>query len=252
MYSGGLDAYAVDKLCEPDKKVFVQMGTDESKEESALLAVNGDDVEVVQAEFISQFERDNKVIPYRNTLLTLIGAQYGTEVMLGATQGDGKDTADTTTPWAGTVTAMLQQHVGPHRAQETAPKVSLPVKSYTKAELVDRLVYEKDIPMGDILTETKSCHYGGTDQGCGECFGCVRRFVAFAKNSRNLHSHRGDRLHLDEITTFFQSDIVEYIAENERGIKKKFEGRSTELAEYKEVLETLGLEFKSLSVGDLQ
>lgn len=232
LYSGGLDAFGIDQLFEPDERVFVDVGTEEAEKERSLLMVNGDRHHSVNMEWLSAFEGDDKIIPFRNTFFVLAGACYGDDVLLGATAGDGVDTADTTEEWAQSVQAVLRQyHDGP---EETAPSVELPLSEYTKADIVSRLVKAKGLSLRTIHERTKSCHYGSRTAGCGECVGCVRRFVAFA-----CEIDLSDDLSLDDVEAWFQSDIVEFMLENEEFLFGEFAERGREFSQFKFVLDRL-------------
>lgn len=235
LYSGGLDAFAINQLYDPDTLVFVHPGTEEADKEMEMLLDQGISIEIVNMQFLSEREEEDKVIPYRNTFFALAGGLYGDEVMLGATHGDGIDTADTTTAWASTVEAVLRQHTESWQSQEMSPSVKLPVKSYTKSELVEKLISEEELTLEEIHEQTKSCHYGTIEKGCGECFGCVRRFVAFGANA-HLNA-----LYAEDVNDFFQADIVDYCRRNIDELQDKMSGRGTEYQSFCTYMNHIGV-----------
>lgn len=210
LYSGGLDSYCVNKLYQPDTLVVVDPGTKEAAKERQLINRTVDDCKYVDMSFLAQFEQDDKVIPFRNSFFVLAAAQFDNNVFLGATRGDGI-TPDTTREWAAATETLLNFFGEP----EERYTVSLPVRHMSKAELVaecDRqgVTYEQ------ILEETKTCHYGSVEQGCGDCFDCLVRFVAFAGH---------EFVSLSTLSEYFDGDPWERVVDSPQRVVDDFARR---------------------------
>lgn len=224
LYSGGLDAYCIRQLMDPETLVFCDPGTSEASQELLLVDDTVDEFEYVNLSFLQKFERDDKVIPLRNTFFAMAGALFDDEVLFGATRGDGVDTNDTTRAWASATEAALNSYANPEREYE----VRLPYKQYTKAELVKEVISETDTTYFDILEESKSCHYGTVECGCGECFGCLRRYVALAANN----------MAIDVLLDYFDEDPVESVfKERKEEVATNFYRRGFEYEDYLVALE---------------
>lgn len=211
LYSGGLDCYCLNKLERPDTLVVVDPGTEEAAQERSLIQATVDEYERVNMPFLAEFEEEDKVIPFRNTFFALAGAQYENTVLLGATLGDGI-TPDTTYQWASAVEATLNVFGGPFDSYS----VSLPGRELSKGQLVKSVMDMRNIHYEQILTETRSCHYGDNSKGCGECFDCLARFVSFGWI---------DDVDIEVLFRYFDSDPILLFEANRQKVVDNFARR---------------------------
>lgn len=220
LYSGGLDSYCVRELFHSpsrDTLVVVDPGTEEAALERQLIDETVDDYEYIDMSFLAQFERDDMVIPFRNTFFAFAAAQFDEKVTLASVRGDGPE-PDVTRAWASSTEAALNLFSGP----DTQYMVDLPARHLSKAELV-RLCDERGVEYETILEETKTCHYGSVEQGCGECMGCLVRFVAFACH---------DFVQLSTLSEFFQEDPWEVVLDNPQRAVDEFVARGAMFEEF--------------------
>ena len=91
LYSGGMDSWLIDKIWQPDKKIYINMHTRYSEQEIKKIKALNTDVEIIDFP-LGQWERDDKIIPLRNLYLPMVVCNItGTEdvdICLGATAGD--------------------------------------------------------------------------------------------------------------------------------------------------------------------
>ena len=70
LYSGGMDSWLIDKIWQPDQKIYFNLHTDYSDLEMDRLP---DDVTIMDFPFLKQFEiPHNGVIPLRNLYLFML------------------------------------------------------------------------------------------------------------------------------------------------------------------------------------
>lgn len=185
-YSAGLDCYCLDKLNDYDKYVFFKVGTEESKYEYQLVKdqIPDDQLEIVDFHAVSQFEMEDATVPLRNVMFTFFAANYGNQIHLAETFADRFDVKDSDEVTANLSSALLNHFNAYGQDMNTMPReharydVEFPVSHLTKGELLAKAVSESDETVESILENTKSCHYGNADKGCGVCEGCLRRATA--------------------------------------------------------------------------
>lgn len=188
LYSGGVDSYCAAILTDPDVLLHVPLGGAYGDVETDRLRTPpGMEHRLVIAPLagISRFESPklNFILPARNAFLALMGAQYGSEVMLGsiaANTGSDKDEG-----FADLMT-QLMSHIWSEQplwnpvARPT--RLTLPVRHLTKAQLVAEALRAGATPE-DIRDRTFSC-YSPHDDGtpCGYCAPCGKKWAALAAN----------------------------------------------------------------------
>ena len=185
-YSGGLDCYCLDQLEEYDTYVFFNVGTEESKYELDLVIdhIPEENLEVVDFHAVSQFEMEDATVPLRNVMFTFFAANYGNVIHLGETFADRFDVKDSDEVAANLASTLLNHFNAYGQNMNTMPRdhsrydVEFPVCDLTKGELLQRVVDETDETVESVFENTKSCHYGNAEQGCGKCEGCLRRATA--------------------------------------------------------------------------
>jgi 7-cyano-7-deazaguanine synthase in queuosine biosynthesis len=181
MFSMGLDSFILKQVYQfkNEECLFVRMGTEENRIEESLIdkLYPG----VVKTELpISQFELPNKIIPFRNHFLALLGAQYASSIYFGFTLGD--TTKDKDYVFKAQIEGILNYFAtSPEKVKYGAPyTVNMPYKHLTKTQIVKKYL-DSHFPAIDLLTKSSSCYNGG-DIACGMCRSCLRKFVALYLN----------------------------------------------------------------------
>lgn len=199
LYSGGMDSWLIDKLWHPDVKLYVNLHTKYSKEEMSKLP---DDVKVVELD-MSQWEREDSVLPMRNLILLAIATNYGDEICIGATAGDR--VLDQSVEFASMSEALLTYlYKKQCWTEERKIKVNLSHKNYTKGQLLRKYLQNG----GDIdvaFNETFSCYHPHEGKECWSCEACARKYIAFAINGYSFD---------DDVTAKVRKYITEHILPN--------------------------------------
>ena len=172
MFSTGLDSFILKSIYkfQNEECVFVQMGTKENKIEEELIDAQFPGVQKMMY-LLSGFELPNKIIPFRNQMLTFLGAQLGTEIYFAFTAGD--TTRDKDYVFKAQMEASLNYFAGiPDKTPFPGEpyRVEMPFKGLTKVEIV-RQYLELGHPEEDLLVKSTSC-YSGKEIPCGECRSC--------------------------------------------------------------------------------
>lgn len=176
LYSGGMDSWLIDKIWRPDVKLYINMGTKYSQEEIKRLPK---DV-IVKTLNLSEWEREDKIIPLRNMYLIGIATNYGNEICLGATAGDR--VLDKSPIFADIYEQLLNYlYQEQHWTRQRKIRINLDFKKYTKTELV-RMYKEKGGDMEEAFASSFSCYSPEKGKECWKCKPCFRKFIAFALN----------------------------------------------------------------------
>lgn len=177
LYSGGMDSWLIDKLWEPDVKLYVNIHGDYTMSELSRLP---NDVEIVDCPFLGKFEmHDTKFLPLRNLYFLMIASHYGDRICLGATGGDWGN-KDKTPEFLYMAEHML-------RYLWSDKKVSKDIS------IEDKFVY---IPKSDLIRQyiqsggsietirnsTFSCYTPADDKECFNCYPCFRKFALLYAN----------------------------------------------------------------------
>lgn len=177
LYSGGMDSWLIDKILKPDVKLYVNVNSRYAKAEVEKLPK---DVKVVNLD-LSEWEREDAIIPLRNLYFVMVAANYGDNIVLGATAGDR--VLDKSHAFATKASLMLSYlYQEQHWTNKRDIRVLLPFKDFTKTQLVEEYASQG----GDLLEAWQnsfSC-YNPTENGreCWHCKPCYRKFVAFWMN----------------------------------------------------------------------
>lgn len=188
LYSGGVDSYCVAALLNPDVLLHVNLGGAYGDEETrALTTPVGMEGKLVTIDMpqLSQFElpQHNYILPARNAFLTLLGAQYGSRIFMGAiaaNRGSDKDQE-----FANRITALMtwvwqEQEMWNPTARPTA--LELPVHHLTKRQLVAATIAQTDTTGEQIRDDTFSCYTPIGGKECGNCMPCGKKWAALAAN----------------------------------------------------------------------
>jgi 7-cyano-7-deazaguanine synthase len=177
LYSGGMDSVALDLLWPEHVNVYVDLGTGYSEAEKARLPTGT----VVVPLPLTQWEREDKIIPLRNLMLVCVAAQYGDTVAMAATRGDR--VLDKSQVFAEKTTDLLTYlWQNQHWTEGAVKSVVLPLKELTKAEIVAEVATRCGDAGVEVVARSFSCYTPVGDQECGACKPCYRKWVAFQVN----------------------------------------------------------------------
>ena len=174
LYSGGLDSYIYNYLLKPDICLYVDINSKYTQSEKHnITQINTlSNLKIVQSKDMRYLEQPNAIIKNRNIYLILEACNFGENIYLGSTIGDGSKDKDKT--FFQSISALLT-HTSNKKICVTAPFIK-----YSKSELIKKYI-EKN---GDItkLKNIFSC-YTGEKKQCGKCKACVRNAIAFKLNN---------------------------------------------------------------------
>lgn len=182
LFSGGMDSYILKRLhgFSDEECLFVDMGTKENVREKALLRREFPGIERIGLP-LAQFALPNHIIPFRNTFLICLAAQYAPNIYAAFTAGD--TTRDKDHVFKAQMEGMLNYFIGvPDKSPvgEAVYVLHLPYKTMTKGQMVAEFLRKGFDPM-ELRHRTVSCYEGG-EAGCGECRSCLRKYVALKSN----------------------------------------------------------------------
>ena len=166
LFSSGIDSYIINKLEQPDVLLFIDNKSNYSELEKSYLKKSNHSNLVILEDFInhSSIELDSMIIPARNLYFATIAANYGEEIILGATVGDRSTDKDLLFAH---LSSSLLSHIYSlsHWSEKGQVRVNLKYKSWTKQELVKEFVkrnFEKGISKREsvnlLLKQSFSCY----------------------------------------------------------------------------------------------
>jgi len=170
LYSGGMDSWLIDKLWKPDIKLYVNFHTKASFQEMSRLPKD-----VIKLDFdLSEFERKNFFLPYRNLLLITIAANYGDVICLGSVASDVH--LDNSDEFIFKINELIN-FLSSEEEGNNKKIISL-YSHFTKEELLYNYVLEGgDIDLAE--RECFSCYKPENDNHCHKCKSCNQKFEAF-------------------------------------------------------------------------
>lgn len=193
LYSGGMDSFIANWLLTPDVLLYIRVGS--RYEEKELKYVRTfidsfglrDKYHEIDLRFLRDFEMDNAHIPLRNLFFIEIASLFGDVVYLSALRGEtSKDKSKKFRKKSQyLINYCLNDDLGEDYRHKV--KVEFPFKKITKAKLLKKYLNtakdELDVPILKHYLEnfTVSC-YSDTDDMCGCCMSCYRRWVAETLN----------------------------------------------------------------------
>lgn len=208
LYSGGLDSFLISYLWEPDIKLYFNIKGSYSKEEISKLP---EDVQIIDFD-LSEFEREDKIIPLRNLYFILMASNFGGHICLGATKGDR--VLDKSLEFASKANDLLNYLYSP---QWWLPKgriinIDFVFKNMNKKDLLKAYV-EKGGDLETAYNKSFSCYYPDEfGDECWNCKPCFRKWIAFASMGYIKHY---------KPLTYIENNIIPLI-------KNGTYGRSTE------------------------
>lgn len=241
MYSGGLDSHILRNLYDFKKTecLFVNVGTKDAQREWDSIVEKIGRVNYVDFQEMKVWELENKILPFRNHMLALIGAQFANEIYFGFTAGD--TTKDKDWVFKAQMEGILnyfgsdREKIGIELSPNERYEICMPLKGKTKTEIIhDYLKYWQelgfDISYGAelLLSSTRSCYEGGTLQ-CGKCRTCVRNYVALSLNDVT------DEL----LQRYYRDDPKKYL---QMGLDyARIKGRGQEIEEFEQCMKQKGI-----------
>lgn len=201
LFSGGMDCYIINALEQPDVLLFIdnksKYSTIERSKLEARQAAGLLPNLVIVEDFInmSELERDDYIIPSRNAYFILRAAEFGDEIILGATSGDRSTDKDK--KFAKMMTNMLNHiYESSHwvGSEGRNIKVNFKYKNYTKQQLIKALIRKRmeefeftrrearKYVAKELFKKSASCYeFVGEDDNyvpCGTCKPCTRKWLA--------------------------------------------------------------------------
>ena len=172
LYSGGMDSWLIDKIWEPDVKLFVDVGTEASKIERQRLPKD-----VIIKEFnLSEYEvKDaHHLLPLRNLFLVELASYYGDVICLGSVGGSVH--YDNTFEFAISATRLINSL---YAEMGKEIRVVNPWAETSKTDLLKE--YLKKYPDGlkKAFGESFSCYEPVDGKECGKCVSCMQKREAF-------------------------------------------------------------------------
>lgn len=186
LFSSGMDSYIINKLEKPDVLLFIDNKSNYSKLEMDYLKSVGYDKLVFVEDFInhSQIELPNMIIPSRNLYFAMIAANFGEEIIIGATAGDRSTDKDY--KFAELASELLTHMYNSHWNTKGKIHVNLKYKDHTKQDLVYKFLdycHDRHIRQAGavwlLLNESFSCYHPTVLDGqCNKCKPDLRKFLA--------------------------------------------------------------------------
>lgn len=210
LYSGGMDSYLIDKLWNPDIKVYIDINTKYSANEIKRLP---EDVDIIQFP-LGKYEREDSIIPLRNLYFCMVICneyEGDLEICLGATAGDR--VLDKSQKFADKTSDILTYLYNPQHWNPDGRiiKINVDFKKYTKTQLLEKYISQG----GDInkaWESSFSCYNPQNEEECWSCKPCFRKFIAFALNGYNASNHVADNA-----LRYIRSEILPLIEKGDYG-----------------------------------
>lgn len=241
LFSSGMDSFIINKLEKPDVLLFIDNKSNYSDIEMKYLESVGYDNLIFVEDFIdhSKIELPNMIIPSRNLYFAMIAANFGEEIILGATLGDRSTDKDK--KFAKLASKLLTHIYNSHWNTKGEIHVNLKYKDYTKQDLVTEYMAQQRLldrtaieVVQDLLIESFSCYHPLEDgRQCNRCKPDLRKFLAIlGATGINIDRYYEEGNRPGE---FFTNDVInEWIKD-----LSKDQSRGRESLETIEVLKTL-------------
>lgn len=232
MYSGGLDSFILKRIYgfHDEECMFVNIGTNENFMEEGIIRREFPDMNITHLPLF-QWELENKIIPFRNSFLALVGAQSAEEIYFGFTIGD--TTRDKDSVFKAQMEGMLNYFGADERkigiSLKEAYSIQMPFKYVSKSNIVAAYL-RAGFPYEDLFSKSVSC-YEGSQFPCGECRSCIRKYVAVRMGVLKLGTAPPET----PLRDFFSNDPKEGLRDfYEESLQK---GRKAEIMDIKRCLE---------------
>lgn len=222
LYSGGVDSYCMSCICQPDVLLNVMMGGRYGESERRRLhAPAGMEERLVTVDLPAMGAWElpgSMVIPGRNAILALVGANYGDLILMASV--DSSTGNDKDPEFCDRMNALFDHIFAPQRwlAFGRAVRVDVPVYHLTKTELVGAAIAAGH-PAQEIADRTFSCYQPEGDDPCGVCPPCGRKWAALSVYGADVgfDGREAIRPYLEELahgnpagrSEQFQRDIID-------------------------------------------
>jgi len=172
-FSGGVDSYVAYHYLEYPPTVYFPTGSVYESKEIAVVKQLVPNTELDFSFNLGKWETGDKAyIPYRNLLFAAAASRYDNEVVIAGIKGD--NVSDKNEEIFTEFSEMLSKLEGRNI------KVTSPFWNYTKDEIVDWYL-TNGLPIENLL-KTVSCYSKLSDNYCGYCPSCFRKWCAFTNN----------------------------------------------------------------------
>ena len=251
LFSAGMDSYMINQLEKPDVLLFINNKSAYADIEENFLRNLQKQGYYPNLVFLDDFinmkdlERTDYIIPSRNAYFILRAAEYGDEIILGATIGDRSTDKDLL--FASQMTDLLNHiYEASHWVGELGRSINVnfKYKGYSKSMIINKLIEKRMNDLGvskeyatkkvveELCNLTISCYdfqeEGDEKKACGVCKPCTRKWLAI--------------LGLTGIDTapIFHTNPREYFTDEviEQWIAKE-SGKNNRGIESEEIIETL-------------
>lgn len=182
LFSGGMDCLCVNQIFKPDIILFIKYGGKYCKSEFESLkklikikAIDKNKVRVVDiGNWLGKMEREDAIIPNRNTYFITLASEYGEVIYLASIYGDRS--CDKDKIFFKKISNLLSHTLQPqHWTEGRKILVKSPVKNLTKTQLIKKFLEHGGDP--NWLLTSYSC-YSGKDKICLKCKPCIRKVIA--------------------------------------------------------------------------
>lgn len=193
LFSGGMDSLIFDKLLNPDVLLYIPMNSSYQEMETKKIQelvdkgyIDGSKLVILDDVLnLSRFERDDMIVPCRNSMIITLASMFGETIYLGSVYGDAS--CDKSLEFFEKQEILLNQMwQEQHWCEGREIKILDPYKSYTKTEIVKLFLEKGGDP--DALLTSYSC-YEGHEQPCGTCKPCFRKLVSMQNNDINVDGY---------------------------------------------------------------
>lgn len=195
--------------------MYVNMHTKYSEEEIKRL-----DDEVIVKDFpLTEYEREDKIIPLRNLYLVMVICNMFPEgdldICLGATAGDR--VLDKSFEFAQKTSELLTYLYSPQHWIPNGRKVNVNIdfKSKTKTEILKEYI-QNGGNIQKAFNQSFSCYNPVDDHPCWACKPCFRKFVSFAMNGYDFPQEI-----LNKVIPYIKKEILPQINAGTYGRKEE-------------------------------
>ncbi len=245
LFSSGMDSYIISKIEQPEVLLFIDNRSKYAQREKEFLKTQNYSNLIFVDDFInmSSIEREDAIIPSRNLYFCAIAANYGDNIIMGATAGDRSTDKDIT--FANQMSQVLSHiHEPSHWCPGREIKILLPYKNSTKQDLIRSYIQwklsqvvledqdEKQITkevIDELVNNSWSCYHPTADgEQCNTCKPDLRKFLAILGATGIDIS---DRYKISP-RAYFTKEVIEQWIQKESGDNNR--GRESQ-----EIIETL-------------
>ena len=184
LFSGGFDSMLLEWRVNPDKLLYVNMGTVYAQREIESLQKLPERYKrklIIKDLPLTEFEHADSCIPYRNLLLITVALQYAPKVYMGLTGQDVyADCSDTFLNKVRSLFRYLNTDVEHTPFRDSKFRIEVPFNGCTKTTMVEECL-KNGMPK-ELIQGIRTCYSGHSHKGCGTCLPCWNKAVALLNN----------------------------------------------------------------------